>query len=82
MPSYREIFGGTSYEQSGPMYTTLFSDKASRIKMKPQASSGAYWWLRSAYNSYGNYFCYVGSNGGLGSNGANYSYGVALGFCT
>ena len=82
MPSYREIFGGTSYEQSGPMYTTLFSDAASRIKMKPQASSGAYWWLRSAYNFNTNYFCYVYSNGFYNYYNAYYSYGVALGFCT
>ena len=82
MPSYREIFGGTSYEQSGPMYTTLFSDKASRIKMKPQASSGAYWWLRSAHYSNNGYFCGVNGTGYSGNYNANYSNGVALGFCT
>ena len=80
MPSYREIFGGTSYEQSGPMYTTLFSDAASRIKKRPTASSGEWWWLRSAYNNYN--FCIVDSNGINYYTSAGNSYGVALGFCT
>ena len=80
MPSYREIFGGTSCEQSGPMYTTLFSDAASRIKKRPTASSGEWWWLRSAYND-GNFYG-VYASGSNGSNSAGNSYGVALGFCT
>ena len=80
MPSYREIFGGTSYEQSGPMYTTLFSDAASRIKKRPSASSGEWWWLRSAYIY--NYFCIVYGNGYNNYNIAYTSTGVAFGFCT
>ena len=80
MPSYREIFGGTSCEQSGPMYTTLFSDAASRIKKRPTASSGEWWWLRSAYYNINFYFVNYSGNSYNGS--ASGSDGVALGFCT
>ena len=80
MPSYREIFGGTSCEQSGPMYTTLFSDAASRIKKRPTASSGEWWWLRSASNA--SNFYGVGTTGTGSGTGAYASGGVALGFCT
>lgn len=82
MPSYREIFGGTSYEQSGPVYTTLFSDASSRIKKRPTASSGGWWWLRSANSNNVSNFCNVNGNGSSNNNSAGTSGGMALGFCT
>lgn len=82
MPSYREIFGGTSYEQSGPVYTTLFSDASSRIKKRTTSSTGEWWWLRSASSNYDSSFCLVNSNGINYYYNAYYSNGVALGFCT
>lgn len=84
IPSYREIFGGTSYEQSGPIYSTLFPDKTNRIKKKYGTGRADVWWLRSAYDSGATDFRYIGSEGKYGNifNGANITFGVVLGFCT
>ena len=79
IPSMREIFGGTSYETTGPVYTVVYSDSTSRIKYNVTGGSAAWWWLRSAYNYYG--FSGVNSIGGYSYNGAYDGYGVALGFC-
>lgn len=79
IPSYREIFGGTSLETQGVMYTGLFTNATSRIKYKVGASSASWWWLRSAY--YTSYFRLVDSGGNYNYNGAHVSDGVALGFC-
>lgn len=81
IPSYREIFGGTNYESQGPVYTVVYPDAASRIKMKAGATSASVWWLRSAYtNNFG--FNIVYTSGIYGNYTANSSYGVALGFST
>ena len=74
--SYREVFGSTSYEQSGPMYTSLFKDNASRIKNYNGSADG--WWLRSAISaaSFGD----VSSGGNADNNNANSSRGVCPGF--
>lgn len=82
IPSYREIFGGTNYEKSGPIYSTLFPDQTSRVKKKYGTGSEGSWWLRSAETiiSYG--FVYVGSNGISNQNNSFMTYGVVLGFCT
>ena len=77
--SYREVFGGTSHETTGPIYSDVFKDADSRKKFKSGASSANYWWLRSAYDAssarqvsnFGNYNDYY----------VDYSNGVALGFC-
>ena len=79
LPSIREVFGGTIYEQSGPIYSGLFKDANSRIR-KYNNSTG-YWWLRSAYAGDSN-FQHVFANGTYGSNGANTAIGVVFGFCT
>ncbi len=80
IPSYREIFGGTNDESQGPVYTVVYPDAASRIKMKAGATSASIWWLRSAFSSIT--FCYVGTSGSTNSTNATSSYGVALGFST
>ena len=80
LPSYREIFGGTSYETTGPTYTALYKDSESRKKYKIGSSSAFWWWLRSA-NYYYN-FLYVYGNGTSASGNANSAGGVAVGFCT
>jgi hypothetical protein len=77
IPSAREVFGGSYYEQTGPVYTSLFTDNSSRIKYN-QSGSAYYWWLRSAYSA--NYFNAVYTGGGMGNNNANSTMGVALGF--
>ena len=78
LPSAREVFGDSSYEQTGPTYTTLFSSPAKRIKYSQSGSSGS-WWLRSAYST--SYFRDVSSGGGDGSGNALSTYYVVLGFC-
>ena len=80
LPSMREVFGGTSYEQSGPIYSGLFKDANSRIRR--QSGAANYWWLRSAISNSGTYFWCVNNNGASGNSSANYQYGVAFGFCT
>ena len=72
-PSYNEIFA------SDGLYHSVFPDKASRIKQRPGNSSASGWWLRSASDSIS--FWYVHSNGDWIYSGADYSGGVALGFC-
>ena len=79
IPSAREIFGGTSYETTGPQYTVVYSDANSRIKYNVTGGSAAWWWLRSAYNS--SYFYYVNNFGSYYTYGASSYIGVALGFC-
>ena len=76
--SYREFFGGTSCENSGEMYTNVFTDNASRIKYC--FSGASRWWLRSSYTS--DYYFHMVSSGGFSSySGASNTYGVAFGFC-
>lgn len=76
--SAREVFGGTSYEQTGSVYSSLFSSSAARIR-RNQSGSAYLWWLRSASSVY--YFRYVDGGGNASDNGANSTYGVVLGFC-
>lgn len=79
IPSAVEIFGGTSYEDSGVRYSDLFPDTESRIKYS-SSNSAAYWWLRSAYTATN--FYYVNTNGNVTNNRALTTSGVVLGFCT
>ena len=80
IPSYREIFGGTSYEQTGPIYSGVFSSSSTRIKKRYGTGSSARWWLRSASGS--SNFSYVTNDGGYFDGDASGTIGVALGFCT
>lgn len=81
IPSYREVGFGTNKENTGIIYSGLFSDNASRIKKPSITNAGAAnWWLRSAYN--GTAFYVVISNGTSGHNTAGSSNGVVFGFCT
>ena len=81
IPSVREIFGESgAYENSGIIYSTLFTDDASRRKKNGIAGSTTYWWLRSVSSST-NFRCIYGS-GALNSGAASYAYGVVLCFCT
>lgn len=79
IPSGREVFGGTSYEGSGCVYSGIFNSSSARIK-KNLSGSASNWWLRSA-NS-GNNFWYVSSYGDASASFASGACGVAIGFCT
>ena len=77
--SAREAFGGTSYEQTGPVYSGLFKDNTARIRYK-QSGSAISWWLRSAYSTLR--FRIVGNGGTIASNtNADNAFGVVIGFC-
>lgn len=80
LASAREIFGGTSYESSGPDYTTLFTNTTSRIKKR--SGTAQYWWLRSARSGSADLFRRVYDSGSVGNNGASIAGGVCVGFCT
>ena len=80
IPSAREIFGGTSYENSGIDYTDVFNSSNTRIKYNGLSTSAYGWWLRSADSA--TYFRYVTNYGGVSDNGAYNTFGVALCFCT
>ena len=77
IPSNYEIFGGTSYETSGPVYTDLFDSASARIKKRNGGAN--YWWLRSARDA--NNFRCVDFSGDSNRSIANNAIGVALGFC-
>ena len=81
-----EVFGSCSIansnEASRQQQYAYYSAGNSKVKYRhTSTSSTAYWWLRSAdrYNS--NSFAHVHTNGGVASGSANYSLGVAPGFC-
>ena len=80
IPSEYEIFGTTSYENSGTLYTGVFTDATSRIKKYGLNGSADGWWLRSAYS--GSNFRYVNGNGNANFSNAYFANGVVLGFCT
>jgi hypothetical protein len=82
IPSAREIFGGSSYEQSGPVYSTIYKDSNSRKKTNFGLSSSTNWWLRSARSSSDKHFRTVASSGAVDYTTANYDASVCLGFCT
>lgn len=80
IPSYREIYGTSYNETSGPMYTQIFSDDTSRIKYNIGSTNKVLWWLRSANGT--NYFRYVGLDGSSDYSMPHFPNGVVLGFCT
>ena len=80
LPSAREVFGGSTYEQSGPIYSGLFTNDTTRTKRIN--SSAARWWLRSAGPSSSQYFRYVSTTGTGTTDYASGANGVAFGFCT
>ena len=78
IPSIQEIFGDFSEgEVSAVYYNVLFSNNALRVKTYNKYA--AWWWLRSAFN-YAS-FSYVYTDGSSNFSNANYTGGVALGFC-
>lgn len=81
IPSHREMFGGTLYENSGIDYTDFFTNNSSRIKHRGLlADSAVNWLLRSVSGP--SHFRVVSNTGG-GSNVASSSNNeIAIGFCT
>lgn len=82
MPSGREVFGGTSYENDGVIYNGLFVNDTARIKRLSSTGEASGWSLRSAYIARD--FRSVTTSGAMESKygTANTAYGVVFGFCT
>lgn len=80
LPSYREMVGRDTYEDSGVVYTSFFDTSTKRIKYNINTGDSIGWWLRSAYNE--SRFWNIMSNGGL-QNGlpASRNDDIAIGFC-
>lgn len=80
IPSYREMFGSTNYENQGPSYGFAFPSYNECIRKTAGTTSTTRWWLRSASTT--SAFCCVyeaGNNGGLSAQNV---YGVVLSFST
>lgn len=81
LPSAREIFGGSSYESSGLVYTAQFSAQNARIKFDNNGITSN-WWTRSAHSDNTGSFRFVGNGGTVSYGSASNSNGVTFGFCT
>ena len=76
-----EVFGSRNYASTQePTYLkqyAYYSAGNSKVMYKHNAtSSAAYWWERSPYSDYSDYFCIVGGDGSAGGNAATGSSGV------
>ena len=70
---------GTDVEDSGIIYSELFTDNDSRVKYINETAYG--WWLRSAYTGRDDSFYGVFYFGYSTRDYANFARGVALSFC-
>jgi len=79
--SESEMFGSAIYSpaQDGKRYEAFATSK-DRIADDENGSACSVW-LRSALVGYSDYFCMVTTSGSADYDYADYSYGVALGFC-
>ena len=80
-----EIFGTRSYanssEQNHQAQYAYYSAGNSKVKYRHSAtSSTAWWWERSPYCNFSDYFCVVDTGGGANLNNARISNGVAPAF--
>lgn len=81
IPSRREVGVTSALETSGPVYSVIFQDNASRIKVKAGETSASAWWSRSANIGNSTYFHSVKATGASSYNTASSSEAIALGFC-
>lgn len=75
----------TPIEDSGVVYSSIFSDNSSRIKyigLAEGESAATSWWLRTSISDFGVGFGRVGGNGGVNDGRPFDVYGVSFGFCT
>lgn len=84
-----EIFGpgygyggkGYSFDDECAKVTQYAYYKAGNSKVKNQNGSANIWWERSPLSGEGESFCRVSESSGVGNNDANFTRGVAFGFC-
>lgn len=80
--SEMEVFGVNTYASDDTYTNKQYAYyKAGNSKVKNKGGSAGYWWERSPLSGYSNCFCLVYSNGSADYNYANFSTGVAFGFC-
>lgn len=77
-----EIFGARThaneFEQNYQLQYEYYSAGNSKVKYRHSATgSAAYWWERSPYYHYTNFFCIVATGGRARYDHANYSAGIA-----
>ena len=84
LPSYYEVFGGTStsyansYENGLTTQYAYYSAGNSKVRYRHSATgSTCYWWLRSPYYRSSYFFVYVYTSGNADSYNASNSYGCA-----
>ena len=75
-----EVFGSTTLSLSGEG-TQYAYYKAGNSRVKNNSGSALGWWERSPYSNNSNYFCRVYINGNASYYNADYTIGVAFGFC-
>lgn len=75
-----EIFGTTTYSVPGEG-TQYAYYKAGNSKVKKVNGSAYYWWERSPFSGYTDYFCCVSNSGTASHDYASNSIGVSFGFC-
>lgn len=81
IPSAREIYGGSSYENDGVTYIDFFNSNSVRTKHNGLINDSANpWRLRSANSSSSFYF--VSYDGSLSYTNSSAQYSLVLGFCT
>ena len=84
--SEQEIFGGNrtysnQYEKNYQVQYAYYSAGNSKVKYRHSSTgSTAYWWERSPYYNYNNYFCFVYTNGNAFYHYAWISIGLAPAF--
>lgn len=80
--SRTQVFGKGSYTKAEPDDTQLDIFLTERSRVKECGDNGTwFWWERSPYGGSAGSFCIVGSYGIASNYSANYTIGVAPGFC-
>ena len=84
IPSYRELFGDTTFEDYGVVYDSCVNGGVNYRKkylgVLNTSSNQSNWWLRTAPRNTG-YFEYINTSGAAKNTGASSNQGVVIGFC-
>lgn len=83
IPNFKELGITSNQEISGPAYSGIYTDNASRIKRLERSNDivNYYYWTRTANSSYNSDFRSILPSGEFNSGGATYALGIALCFC-
>ena len=81
IPSAKEIYTGSGYENSGVVYTDFFNREYKKIKYSFDIQCRDRWWLRTPYSSSASQFRAVTYLGSITYVTATTECGVVIGFC-